>query len=483
MVKIVGSTVYTDEDFAPLLASVVGRDVTLLILYDLAQQLTAKYGKDGYVLSRAIVPPQDLDPSGATVTIEIVEGYVDQVEWPEAPASRATLYAQYAQKITAERPANIKTIMRYLLLAEDLPGVDVSSTWRASSSNPDASTLVVETTAKPFDAYAQIDNRGTEGRGPWEFSSGVTFNNVLGANDAIGISYSGAVEPGELQNLDLTYSQVLDSEGLKGFVDASWSWGAPGTEALQTLEYNSRSFSIDLGLSQPLIRGRDMNFTLSELFFLSDNSAEMLGEPSSDDSLRGFRIKADFDVSDAYSGITQINAVFSKGFEGLGSSENGDPLASREHGRVDFATLAATISRTQRLDHGFSILAALDGQYAFTPLLSPEECGFGGRRFGRAFDPSELTGDSCWLVSGELRFDPELSGPVIQTQFYGFVDYGRVFRLEPSDGTPQEDAGASAGLGLRLATDTLSADISAAKPLLGRDDDGWRFFLTAGARY
>ena len=55
-------------------------------VYSLAQKITAKYGNDGYVLSRAIVPPQNLDPSGAIVTIEVIEGYVDKVEWPPSVA-------------------------------------------------------------------------------------------------------------------------------------------------------------------------------------------------------------------------------------------------------------------------------------------------------------------------------------------------------------------------------------------------------------
>ena len=36
----------------------------------IAQRLTAKYGNDGYVLTRAVVPPQELSPDGAVVRIE-----------------------------------------------------------------------------------------------------------------------------------------------------------------------------------------------------------------------------------------------------------------------------------------------------------------------------------------------------------------------------------------------------------------------------
>ena len=39
------------------------------------------------------------------------------------------------------------------------------------------------------------------------------------------------------------------------------------------------------------------------------------------------------------------------------------------------------------------------------------------------------------------------------------------------------------GFGLRLGKGKFSADISASKPLTGRIDEGWRYFLTASAHY
>ena len=45
----------------------------------------------------------------------------------------------------------------------------------------------------------------------------------------------------ELQYLAASYRQVLNSEGLIGFVNASYGWGRPGTAALQLLEYTTRS--------------------------------------------------------------------------------------------------------------------------------------------------------------------------------------------------------------------------------------------------
>src|SRR5882724_8299388 len=58
-VVITGSTVYSDADLSALYADMLGGDVTLAAVYALAQRITAKYGAAGYVLSRAIVPPQN----------------------------------------------------------------------------------------------------------------------------------------------------------------------------------------------------------------------------------------------------------------------------------------------------------------------------------------------------------------------------------------------------------------------------------------
>ena len=73
--------------------------------------------------------------------------------------------------------------------------------------------------------------------------------------------------------------------------------------------------------------------------------------------------------------------------------------------RVDFTKIETTVSRTQPLPANFSLFVAGYGQYAFTPLLVSEQCGYGGRFFGRAFDPSQMLGDHCWAALGELRYD------------------------------------------------------------------------------
>lgn len=493
-----GSTVYSKEQLAPLYAELIGHDVPVQALYDLAKRLTAKYGSDGYVLSRAIVPPQAFAPHGAVPCLQVIEGYVDNVEWPAAVAKYRDFFSDYTAKITAERPVNVHTIERYLLLASDLPGLHFTASLKPSKTHEGAATLVVAVAEKHIDAFGRFDNRGTPARGPNEFLLGANFNNLLRQNEAFSFNYAATIPTQELEYFAANYRQVLTSEGLFAFVNASYGFGHLGTRPLEMLDFRTRSTVVEAGFASPVIRTREKNLTLSGFVFMSDSFGDEdlgLGEqPFQQDRLRGFRLKADGDWADRFLGINQVTVTYSQGIHGLGSSDNNANLndqvpTSRQFGRVDFEKIEATLSRTQPLFGPVSAFGSVYGQYAFNPLLVPEQCGYGGRYFGRAYDPSELLGDHCLEAIGELRYDlPRFAPWVSQVQLYGFADVGRLWLLAPAAnsaafGMPINITAASAGGGLRLAfLDNVSADFTVAKAVEGTRDDT-RFFVILGARY
>jgi hemolysin activation/secretion protein len=497
-IQIVGSTVYREDELAALYADLIGRRVTLQAVYDLAQAITGKYGADGYVLSRAIVPEQELSPAGASVRIEVVEGYVDRVVWPPQLARYRDFFADYAARITAERPINIRTLERYLLLASDLPGLKFTTTLKASQSAKGASTLYVEVVEKPVDWLARIDNRGTLARGPMQWLLSPTINNLMGQHESIALSYAAAVPAKELQYVAAVWRQVLSSEGLTAFANASHSWSRPGTRELQELEFKTRSSYGEGGLQYPIVRARERNLAVTGLVFVGENYSFWNltpDEPQAVDRLRGVRLRLEGDFADKTGAINQFSATYSQGIAGAGSTDNDNILASRRGGRVDFSKFEALASRMQPLLDRFSALIAAYGQYAFDPLLVPEQCGYGGRVFGRAFDPSELIADHCWLASLELRYDmpagtvgPAVQGeltPLPSVQFFVFTDKGMLYRLAVgSVGTAAATfTGASAGGGIRLWWQNhFNVDLSAAKAIEG-PRDAWRFFFIATARY
>lgn len=483
-IRITGSTVYRPEDFEPLYRDLIGREVPVTAIYDIAQKITAKYGSDGYVLSRAIVPPQELSPRGDIVRIQIIEGYIDRVEWPPALSKYRDFFSQYAEKITAERPINIRTLERYLLLASDLPGLKFTNSLKASPTNPGAATLVVEVVEKPIDVFARVDNRGTEARGPYQYFASANVNNIGRIHESWTLTQAGTFQLKELQYWMLSYRQVLTSEGLTFFANNSYTRSKPGTDILELLEYKTRGDLFEAGFSYPFIRSREKNLIATALFYMSNDRSDILGALNTLDRIRGFRFRADIDFVDPIRAVNQINLVLTQGVEGLGASLAGGLHLSRANGRTDFTKFEATFSRLQPLGGNFSMLLAAYGQWASTPLLSPELCGYGGRAFGRAYDPSQLVGDTCVELLAELRYDiPQTVPNLTQLQLYTYADRGWLHNLAPVPGTPENVDGASVGGGLRIGLQpNLTFDLSAAKGVAGVRED-WRFFFITTGRY
>jgi hemolysin activation/secretion protein len=309
-------------------------------------------------------------------------------------------------------------------------------------------------------------------------------------HEAFTASYAGAFNPEELQYAFGGYRQVLTAEGLTFFADGSYSWGKPGLPIDPLLGYKTRSTVFEAGLSYPVIRQRERNLTLSGLGFATDDQSDAVDAALFRDRMRGVRFKLDADAADSWNGINQVNIVYSQGFDGLGASENGNLLASRANGRVDFSKVEGMFTRVQPLFQNVSALVAAYGQYAFTPLLSSELCGYGGRIFGRGFDPSEIVSDSCAEAFGELRLDfaPLFKG-ITQTQLYTFADAGWFHNIAPVAGTPENQHAASVGGGLRLGWQSalseyggFNTDLALAKGVDGPRDD-WRFFFIVSARH
>lgn len=487
-IRITGGRVFASDHFADLTQPLLGRKVSLQAVYDLAQAITTRYGEVGYVLSRAIVPAQELSPEGAHLHLEVVEGYIDAVEWPEALRQRRGL-AEVERRILAQRPANILSVEREMLLLGDLPGLKVSTTLRPSRKNPGASVLVVEASEKGVEWSGRVDNRGTQARGPIQAVNSLTLNNLAGLNEQLTVSYSNAFPTHELQFGSVSYRQVLDADGLAIFASVSRSRGAPGTKSLRDLDFASRGHYAETGFERPLIRQRDRNLKAVITGFVGENynfwnlSAD---GRQSDDRLRGLRVKLEGDLADTWNGVNQAYAIVSQGVRGLGASAPDNFIASRQYGRPDFTKAELFLARSQPLMGATSFYVAAYGQVSANALLVSEQCGFGGKNFGRAFDPSQLLGDHCFMGTAELRQD--ISGlpfGLTGLQLYAFADRGEVFRRStlPSGTSAARFTGSSGGVGARLTLrENISADIIIAKALSGPRDDT-RFFFGLAARY
>lgn len=472
-IELTNSTVFSKEELSELYRDIVGKDVTLSVVFELAARITQAYGEKGYLLSRVIVPPQKLSPEGAKIILKAVEGYVDEVIWPEELERYYDFFTEYGEKIKASRPLNVKTLERYLLLASGLPGLKFKSNLKASETNSAASTLYLTVEKEPYSAQLSADNHGTEGSGPYQSTISGAANNVSGFHErwSGGYTVAGPSEDHqpELHYVNFGYEQTLNSEGLKFSLSGNSSRGNPGTAALTALEFKARSLNLSAALVYPFIRSRSKNLTGTITFDYKDSKSTNIGGIASEDRLRILRAELAYDNADKRNGTNQAVLSISHGIDGLGSTANNNPNASRAQGRVDFLKTTLTLSRTQKLDNNFSLFATVFGQWTPHSLLSSQECGYGGRQYGRGFDSSLITGDRCVLASAELRHNTSLNaewqGKLDYAQTYSFIDHGRIWNIDAPLGTAERDEGTSGGVGIRFGKNNFNADLALTRTL------------------
>ncbi|MYG52870.1 MAG: ShlB/FhaC/HecB family hemolysin secretion/activation protein, partial [Rhodospirillaceae bacterium] len=200
-VVIEGSTVYSDEDLASLYKDRLGRKIALAEVFKIADAITARYRNDGYILSRAILPPQTI--ADGVVKIRIVEGYIDNVRIEGEMRGGRTLLDAYAAKIKASRPLSNAKLERYLLLIDDLPGLSSKAVLRPAKDTPGAADLVILVEHDGIDAFARLDNRGTKFNGPGRLWLGAGLNSLTGDHDRTAARFVTARSRRELTYLEL----------------------------------------------------------------------------------------------------------------------------------------------------------------------------------------------------------------------------------------------------------------------------------------
>ncbi len=483
--RISGNSVYDTAELSALWRDLLNKPVTLADLYGLRDAITAKYRNDGYVLSQAIVPAQRI--RNGVVQLEVVEGYVDAVIVQGEARDRFGLLARMGEKIKASRPLRMAEMERYVLLADDLPGVAVKTVLEASPDTSGASRLTLTLERTPMDGSLTLDNRGTRSVGPMQATGLVNIEDQFGLFERTTVQ--GIVTPQirELRFLDLAQAVPVDAEGTTVSYGVRRSWSRPG-DSVRPLELDSLTSSARLGLSHPFLRSRAQTLRGEVSLTLRDSNTTALGEPLSQDRLRIVAADLSYDVSDDWDGVNVVTLQASKGLDVLHSSRSGSANLSRAGGRSDFRKVNLTAQRNQKLGEAYILVLAGEAQYSPDQLLSSEEFGVGGKAYGRAFDSSEISGDNGFSTRAELQHILQVSQDDLDyAMLYGFGDYGAVWNYESGSRHGRRSL-ASAGLGLRFGVfQRIDASVELAKPFItvptSTADRFPRVFFTLSTRF
>ena len=491
---------FSEQDLLGKFSERIGQEITVAELFEAAAIMSARYRNGGYLLSSVIVPAQEIDDGD--VVLQVVEGYIDNVVIDSENVSDKYpgVVRRYLENIVNERPLTQDTLERYLLLANDLPGISVSSFVQPSRTSQGAATLTAKLSPIKSEPWARLDNRGTKFVGPYQLEVGGVINAFkLGDSSLTGRFIMAPGEGRELHYGSLDYLQEQDAEGTAVQVGINAMRAEPGEE-LRNLDLKLEAYGATVTVRKKPIRSRAKNLTVSSTFSWNNSETRALEALLFKDSARTLSLNADFSMADQFFGFSTISGGISKGLSAFGATAAFDPLATRSDAEPDATWVNLSVTRFQEMPWlpSASIVATISIQYAFDPLSTSREFGVGGRANGSAFDPAEITGDHGASGRVELRYDVPVSKEaeinqnnllkINNIQTYGFGDGGAVWHDEGEATGQQHDRISSAGLGARFSLSRgFSGSIEVAKPygktIASEGDREPRIFVEVSAKF
>jgi len=465
----------------------LNKTISLPNLVALTEKVTKKYRDMGYILSRAFLPPQEIKQG--VVHVQIVEGYISKViiKGKNLNKTRFLLRA-YSKKILASRPLQIHKLERYMLLANDTPGLNVQAILTPSKNIPGSADLTLVANQQRGTAYFIYNNYGTRYIGPNQETVGGSLYSLLSPGDNNSVRLSTTSRSRELQYAELVHSQPITANGVNWSMGGNYAQTKPGF-VLQPLNIISRSAVLFTDFSYSLRRTRSDTVFLHSTLNYQNITSSLSALPFYADRIRSVIAGASYQGVDRWYGINNASLDMSQGFNILGA--NFHVNQSRPEGHSQFTKALMTLSRLQELNSRFSLYAALHTQYAWQALLATEQFGFGGPDYGRGYDPSEIVGDKGLAGKFEVRLNSPLQWRALQSiEYYAFYDAGVIWNIDNVD-LPGKQSAMSTGLGARFNfIPQLSGEFFIAKPLtrqvatqviLGRNGNSARAFFQLAA--
>jgi hemolysin activation/secretion protein len=460
-VVIEGATAYPAARLDALTAGLTGPAVPLAKIEAARIALLNLYRGDGFVLTAVSA---SLGEGGALRFI-ISEGRIAEVKLEGDIGPAAVQVLRFLNHIPEVRPIDTATLERWLLLAQDVPGVSVHAVLRPSDE-PGALTLVAQVSRQAVSGIATVDNRGYRYTGPIEALTVLDLNSFTSLGERSEFSFFRT--DGDTQNFGQASEDFfVGGSGLRLHVYGGYGKSDP-SDYFRAINYEGFTTVFGTSATYPVIRARTETLNIAALFDVVESESRTNSGPLGRDSLRIGRLGADYAREDLLFGPDRsaINTAvirLSQGLPFLGGSSNNSPDPGRLGEDVGFTKATLDLTRTQTLFAPWdgatvALKGRLAGQIASSLLPPAEKFYLGGTDLGRGYYSGEVTGDNAFAYSLELDLNTNLDFTAFGTpidvgaQFYTFYDHGETYENRKAGIPPDPNYRISSeGIGTRVS--------------------------------
>ncbi|MEM6490521.1 MAG: ShlB/FhaC/HecB family hemolysin secretion/activation protein [Pseudomonadota bacterium] len=459
-IAVNGATVFTNQQLTDLFELPLPGDVLVSDIFDFEAAISEKYRAQGYSLSFALVPPQDL--SNGVLSIEIIEGFIDAIEIRGDSRNLNRTIRGILRRDVLERPLQAETVERAMLLASDLPGVSVQGILRpAASGVRGGADFIVDVSLDHASVNASYDNRGTEFQGYEQYRTTLRAN----APGGLPLELNASIDARRPESEGFNYTAGAAYWFPNGRTLASIQFGEGSAriggrirelppEGLG-LDFNTRTAFQNITLEHFLERTRRLSVSVGARLSRFKSVAKESGAQIFRDRLTEIGVRALVETRDLplIGGDLSIDFNIDHGLPAFGASREGvEGFVSRIDGEIDHTIFSVELLGSWSiLSAGVFIDLRAEGQRSTTHLLSSKEFSLGGARYGRGYQSGEIGGEhgvaASIEISRPIRFGPTWAPTVIP---YAFYEIGRVWDTDVTASGGDQSI-ASAGMGVRLS--------------------------------
>ena len=489
-IQITGAKTIPAANFHELYAKLIGKEVKLSDILDVADAIEQTYRNEGYILVRAYVPPQRCARWRPSRSMSWKARSTRSPCRAACPARRSRSKGIFTPARMSRR-CHWPTWSAACCCPMICRGVNASGVLLPSDDVPGASNVNITVEQPRFTGGLGVDNRGSRYSGLWTFNADAEINSILG-NDQLGGVFTTSPDASEQVAGQLHYKRAIGDDGLIGSVNGTLTKGQPGS-TLQAFDVNTNSGAIGTRLTYPVIRSRAQTLQLDGGFTAQAADIDVLGSKVSHDQWRVLDISATYLRSQFLGGAWLATLGLAQGIPALGATPNESALLSRKGGFTDFTKLTGLLRYNVLLPNSFSMVLTGQGQFSATPLINGEVVSFGGAQIGRGYDPGAITGDHGLGGSAELRYDPAVAYSILLgLEPYIFMDGGQTWYIQRGNAIDASLANqyiASVGGGVRFTLPhNTTIGIEGARTLHavpGSDagQQATKIFLTANTRF
>lgn len=492
------------EVLAGVRAGLDGRALPLAEVCRIRDEASAALARARYV---AVVQVPEQNLADGVLQLRVTTARIVELRVRGEPGKGRARLEELLAKLKAIDPLNETEAERILLIANDIPGTQVSLELRPAPSGVPGEVIgEVQLQTARGSLVLNTQNYGSNQIGRWAGVVRGDLYGLTGLADRTYVSVFSTTDVRELVVVQAGHDFAVGSNGLRVGINGTYAKTRPTLpSAAQGFDLTSESVLASIFASYPLVRTTSANVKLGGGLDLIDQRTRAIGQLINLDQIRTIWVRADADLQPRrlsllapawrVGGFVELR----QGLPLLGATpiggKGGTAIPTRFEGNARAFVGRLGLNGEGRLrfgaDSAWAATLAVDlrGQWTPDPLLAYDEFAVGNLTIGRGYDPGATAGDRMVGGSTEFRLGKPvpLSAKDFAFEVLGFYDHVELWNVDTNNFERRRTL-RSVGGGIRATWGSrVRLDLVYAKPLdkalsIDTEKPGGRLLLSLTVR-